>query len=239
MTSGDTNHPAKRLEDDFQTQVIANPTATAILYQLPSDPCQWSTMTYSDLNLWANTIASQIIVQVENSFSKEVPFVALCLSTGPHQLASILGTLKSGHAYVPIDPTCSASRLNFILQDTAVRCVLTESKLMPSLNAIIDEGRLAGIRFILVDNLVDTLDDSLTVRLSESKPSPIAYMIYTSGSSGSLKLFLFGPMNLEIMRPDIFLCRMLFRAPKGRCRISSGHSELSRAEQYCFASKEI
>lgn len=202
-----SRYALERLEDIFQHQVSQNPCSKALHYQSAFD-C-WQTVTYQQLNSIVDTTVRRILntPSVEQS-----SFIGICVSPGPYQISSILATLKSGHAYVPIDPKCPAARLSFILKDICPRNVLVDSKTMSYIVDSIPQDLLASLYFIFVDRneQIPAQEDQLT----DEKPqllSPLAYMIYTSGSTGSPHLFGLKASQTNIVsnerfskrRPDI------------------------------------
>jgi len=109
--------------------------------------------------------------------------VGLLLDKSPELLVAILGVVKSGAAYLPIEPTLPTSRLTFILTDCMPTLVLTQNKRSEQLTGILPAS--VGIC---------SLDDDLLYRHYEhsnpehsAKPDDLAYIIYTSGSTGRPK----------------------------------------------------
>ena len=107
--------------------------------------------------------------------------VALCVERTVAMLPAILGVLKAGGAYVPMDPAAPQARLQFMIEDSGARLLLTQSSL-------VDKIAMPGIETLFIDN-----DDSLTqwdsspVTNVAVKPDNLAYVIYTSGSTGQPK----------------------------------------------------
>jgi amino acid adenylation domain-containing protein len=107
--------------------------------------------------------------------------VGLCLDRGLEMVVAILGVLKAGAAYVPLDPAYPAERLGYILGDSGVEVVVTHSALLGQLPQHAAE-------VVLVDGhrneIAREAEENPGV---EVDPGALAYMIYTSGSTGSPK----------------------------------------------------
>ncbi|HML82982.1 MAG TPA: amino acid adenylation domain-containing protein [Thiomonas arsenitoxydans] len=110
--------------------------------------------------------------------------VGLCLHRQADMLAALLGVLQSGAAYVPLDPGFPPERLHYMATDAQLRCLLTQTALLPLLaNAdvpqlALDSAPLAGLR----------RDAPLPPDPArDARPEDPAYLIYTSGSTGQPK----------------------------------------------------
>ncbi len=133
--------------------------------------CNSQSLSYRQLNAKANQIANYLKAK---GVTTESP-VGICLNRSIDTLAAILGVLKSGGAYVPIEPSHPIERISHLLKDTQVRWVLTHSTL---------SDQLTGAAELL---LLDKLD--LTEYPSENLGAApvlnqLAYLLYTSGSTG-------------------------------------------------------
>ncbi|GLY85075.1 non-ribosomal peptide synthetase [Actinoallomurus iriomotensis] len=135
----------------FEAQVARTPDAPAVTFE-------GSTISYAELNARANRLARYL---VERGAGPEA-FVALVLPRSIELVVAVLAVLKSGAAYVPIDPDHPADRIDFILADT---------------------GPVLVIRPDDVDVLgYEDTDPGVPV-----SPDHAAYAIYTSGSTGRPK----------------------------------------------------
>ncbi|MGH7832899.1 MAG: non-ribosomal peptide synthetase [Candidatus Binatia bacterium] len=134
-------------------------------------------LTYDELNRSANRVAGTILPYCA---SKEKP-VALLLDQGPAFIAALLGVLKTGNFYVPLDPAFPHGRCAYMLEDSTSRLILTDNK------GVSMAARLAGNvrRVINVDDLWNGVsDENLGLALS---PETLACALYTSGSTGQPK----------------------------------------------------
>lgn len=157
----------------FERQAARTPAAVA----LRSDS---GTVTYAVLDAWSNLVAHRLARLGVGRGT----FVALYVERSPEMIAAIIGVLKAGAAYVPIDPTTPDERLRLILADTHAPVVLTQQRLL---------DRLQGLNLILIcaDEIVSTplseSDDEQNPPPSGVRSGDLAYVIYTSGSTGKPK----------------------------------------------------
>lgn len=105
-------------------------------------------------------------------------------------IISILGVLKAGAAYVPIDPSYPKARVDFILKDSGVGDLIIDSDQMYGLEDY--EGRLFA-----ADLQLDALDAVAGPWTAEIGPDSLAYVIYTSGSTGLPKGVMVSHANLS------------------------------------------
>src|SRR5439155_8810418 len=134
-------------------------------------------LTYGELNARANQLANHLIA----SGVTTEELVGIYLERSPDLVVGLLGILKAGAAYVPLDPSFPPERVAYMMEDAGISHVVTQSNLL----ATLPRGER---RFFCVDS------DGLAVRReSASDPglpmqaSNLAYTIYTSGSSGKPK----------------------------------------------------
>jgi amino acid adenylation domain-containing protein len=158
----------KTIHQLFEEQVEQRPGAIALVYEDQQ-------LSYEELNRQANRLAHYLIKQGVRPDA----LVGICLERSPEMVISILGILKAGGCYLPLDPAYPEQRICYILENSAVERVLTHSGLQPVL------GILGG-RGICLDRL--DLRDQLSVNPGiRLEPQHAAYAIYTSGSTGQPK----------------------------------------------------
>jgi amino acid adenylation domain-containing protein len=134
-------------------------------------------LTYDELNRAANRVARTILPYCA---SKEKP-VALLLDQGPGFIAALLGVLKTGNFYVPLDPAFPHGRCAYMLEDSTSRLILTDDK------GVSMAARLAGSarQVINIEALgAGVPDENPGLTLS---PETLACALYTSGSTGQPK----------------------------------------------------
>jgi amino acid adenylation domain-containing protein len=134
-----------------------------------------TTLSYRELNRRANRLARQLQtlgVGVETR-------VAICLGRSAEMLVALLGVLKAGAAYVPLDPSYPAERIGFMLRDSRAAVIVAEASTVERLPAA---GSAAICR---IDQLPET--DSVEYSAPAVAPDNLCYIIYTSGSTGQPK----------------------------------------------------
>jgi len=160
----------KCVHELFQAQVERTPSAVAVV-------AGERQLTYAELNERANQLARFL----RRFGIGPDSLVGLCVDRSLEMVVGILGVLKAGAGYVPMDPTYPADRLAFMLQDANVFVLLTQSDLLdqlpphngPRLSLDTDWDVIAKERR---DNLA-----------AWANPANLAYVIYTSGSTGKPK----------------------------------------------------
>ncbi|MBJ3810208.1 non-ribosomal peptide synthetase [Streptomyces flavofungini] len=157
----------------FEEQAARTPDAVAVVF----DEQQ---LTYAELDTRANRLARELIKQGAGPET----IVGLALPRSADLVVGMLGILKSGAGYLPIDPAYPSARLGSILAEAAPRFVLTDSATTGVLPASevphvhLDALGLDGAR----GGPVTDAD-----RLAPLRPDGIAYVMYTSGSTGTPK----------------------------------------------------
>lgn len=153
-----------------EQQVERSPEATAVVFD-------GEALTYRELNERANQLARYL---QRRGVGPDV-LVGVCLERSLEMIVALLGILKAGGAYVPLDPAYPPERLDFVLNDTATRLLLTVEPLAASLPN-------SSAELILLDAIADKLqDEDRTNFANEATPDNLAYVIYTSGSTGKPK----------------------------------------------------
>ncbi|SHE59521.1 amino acid adenylation domain-containing protein, partial [Seinonella peptonophila] len=133
-------------------------------------------ITYQELDERANRVAGQLL----SSGVLPEERVGICLHRSIDMVVAILGVLKAGAAYVPLDPAYPEERVRYMLEDSAAVVLLTEKSL---LNRFSD---LELEQYCLDDEMLWLNIPSVRPRL-ELNPEQLAYIIYTSGSTGKPK----------------------------------------------------
>lgn len=130
-------------------------------------------MNYRELNKMSDRVAA--IIQ-EKFILRKVSSVGIFLKDKKYLLPAIMGVLKSGGCYVPLDVTLPIERLLFIMEDAALSLLLVDESY--SLNLPCET--------LVISNLMEK-ESPVTFQATEQKPEDTAYIIYTSGSTGKPK----------------------------------------------------
>ena len=134
-------------------------------------------VTYGDLARRASRLAARLVVE---GIRPETP-VGLCLETSVEMLVAILAVWKAGGAWVPLDPGWPSARLDFVARDARCALVLTDAEAPAGLAEI-------GVRTLRVGGEQDaSADDGSPPVFPSGDGSRLAYILYTSGSSGQPK----------------------------------------------------
>ncbi len=162
----------------FAEQAARAPDAVAVTLE-------GAALTYGELDRRADLLARRLaLLPVGEEAVGDEALVALVAERSPEMVIGLLGILKSGAAYVPIDPRLPPRRLEMLLEDvyrsSTSPVLATQRRLLPAL-------ALRGVRVVLLD-ADGTPEDATAPRAPrpESAEQP-AYVIYTSGSSGRPK----------------------------------------------------
>ncbi|WP_087687508.1 non-ribosomal peptide synthetase [Pandoraea sp. PE-S2R-1] len=133
-------------------------------------------LTYAALERRSNQLAHALIAQ---GVGPDVP-VAIALDRGAGMLVALLGVLKAGGCYVPLDPAYPAERLRYMLDHSGVTRLITQSPLQATLPSTV------GLEYLLLDGFDgDAYAD--TAPEVQVEAEHLAYVIYTSGSTGKPK----------------------------------------------------
>ncbi|NTS77173.1 non-ribosomal peptide synthase/polyketide synthase [Catenovulum sp. SM1970] len=164
----------------FEQQVDLTPNNVALVYQ-------GKQLTYAELNGKANQLAryiKQLYQEQTHSDISPDTLIGLYFDTGLEMIISMLAVLKTGAAYVPISPQYPEQRTQVILQDTAMRIIVTEQKYLSILDTCIDTLALKP-GLIAADNMAPcSVEKNLPLNI---KSTDLAYVIFTSGTTGKPK----------------------------------------------------
>jgi amino acid adenylation domain-containing protein len=151
----------------FEEQAGRAPGAAAVLGEE-------EVLTFAELERRANGIARLL----RDGGAGPETLVGVCMRRSPRLVASLLGVLKAGAAYVPLDPEHPRERLRFLLDDTRAPLVLADAGLADALTG-------PGRRVVVLDGHdghgVFAADERVASRVRPDHP---AYVVYTSGSTG-------------------------------------------------------
>jgi amino acid adenylation domain-containing protein len=165
-----TEVPQGFLHTLIEEQAQRTPDAPAVLFA-------GKQLSYAQLDRQANQLAQHLChlgVRPES-------VIALCMPRSLEMIVAILGVLKAGAAYLPIDPSAPPERIAFMLQDTRVPIMLSHSSLEEQL-----PSHASRVIFMDLDwpQIARRSEDAPVVNV---RPQNTAYVIYTSGSTGQPK----------------------------------------------------
>ena len=153
-----------------EAQVARTPDAVAVVFREQQ-------LTYRELDERAGQLARYL----GSLGARPDAIVAVCMERSAEMVVGLLGVLKAGAAYVPLDPSYPRQRLQFMLQDTEAPILLTQQRLL-------DVFPEHEAKIVCVDSEWETIARAEPVGpLPEPDPENLAYVIYTSGSTGHPK----------------------------------------------------
>ena len=164
------------LHERFEEQARLAPGRVAVV-------CDGESLTYRELDRRANGLASRLR---SLGVGPDV-LVGLRTERSLDLVVGILGILKAGGAYLPLDPAYPRERVDFMLADSRVGVVVTESGFAADFEA-------SGAKLVLLDRDRDEADERPD---SDVTPGNLAYVIYTSGSTGKPKGVLISHHNVS------------------------------------------
>ncbi|HEV7905478.1 MAG TPA: amino acid adenylation domain-containing protein [Pyrinomonadaceae bacterium] len=163
----------------FEAWAARTPDAPAVAFE-------GGELTYRELNARANQLAHRLRASGIGAES----LVALCVERSVEMVVGILGVLKAGGGYVPLDPDYPAQRISFMLEDARASVLLTQRRLAGSLPH-------GAAEVICLDSDWGAIAGESEENLSSgATPENLAYVIYTSGSTGRPKGVLITHRNV-------------------------------------------
>ncbi|OMC33796.1 non-ribosomal peptide synthetase [Mycobacterium sp. GA-1841] len=161
------SEPAQTIPALFAAQVARTPDAVAVT-------CSGRSMTYHELDRAATRLAH--VLSGQGAGPGEV--VAVLFTRSTEALVAILAVLKTGAAYVPLDPALPSARIEFMVADAAPILAVTTAA---------HRSCLAGCDLPVIDIDDCEAQDQPHTALPGPAPTDIAYLIYTSGTTGTPK----------------------------------------------------
>ena len=160
----------KCIHELFEAQVEKTPDAIAIVFENQE-------LTYRELDIKASQLAQYLR---KHGVGPEV-LVGICVERSLEMIIGLLGILKAGGGYVPLDPSYPRERLAFILEETQAKLLLTQERLVENV-----PEKIAPL-LCLDRNWEEIERQSCDHQISGLTTGNIAYVIYTSGSTGQPK----------------------------------------------------
>jgi fengycin family lipopeptide synthetase D len=153
-----------KIHSEFELIADLNPDQEAVTLGNTS-------ITYRELNARANGLAYKLI----QKGIKQEEIVAIKLDRSIEMVIAILGIMKAGAAYLPIDPTYPETRIDYMLEDSETKYMITSADSL---------GNHKHIYQININEPIEPTDHNPTIATTGQS---LAYMIYTSGSTGTPK----------------------------------------------------
>ncbi len=154
----------------FENLAARNPEAIALTFA-------GQKLTYGEFNRRANQMArflNKIGVGKEH-------LVGICMERSIEMMIGIMGALKAGGAFIPLDPAYPKDRLDYMITDSGLSVLLTQQALLGNVNP-------HQAKVVCVDSEWETIAQESAENLNlEIDPTNLAYVIYTSGSTGKPK----------------------------------------------------
>ncbi|WP_412021872.1 amino acid adenylation domain-containing protein [Burkholderia cepacia] len=138
--------------------------------------------TYRELDAGTSRIAAALR---RRGVRPDTP-VALCVERSFDMVMALVGVLKAGAAYLPVDPDYPAERIAYLLRDARPAVAITQAHLREQVEAALGDGAATQL-LTVADLLADEAADASADTTAEVDDAQLAYLIYTSGSTGKPK----------------------------------------------------
>ena len=162
--------------DLFEQQVLKTPDHPAIVFEGQS-------LTYQQVNKRANQLAHHLLKLKHQAKIPDHPLIAIAVERSVEMVIGLLGLLKAGGAYIPIDPSYPIARIHDMLEDSLPPLLLTQSQVKAHLS--LEKLSHPCITFCLDE--MDHTDLPVENPMINHLATDLAYVIYTSGSTGKPK----------------------------------------------------
>ncbi len=168
--TAEEHFPQDNILHAFEAQARKTPDAVAAILQQQH-------LSFAELNERSNQLGAYL-KRTQQVGTEDL--VAICLERTPEVLVAMLGILKAGAAYVPLDLSCPPERLQHIIDDAGLRVLISSEQLLSRL------ALCPGTK-ICLDRDWDQITAEQAPRFPSPFPENLAYVIYTSGSTGRPK----------------------------------------------------
>ncbi len=165
----DSTLPALWLE-----QVSRTPNHAAVIFEDQA----W---TYAELD----RVSRRFATQLRNAGVEAGDFVGLCVDRSNAAIAAMLGIMKLGAAFVPLDPEYPVGRLQYMLNDASIKLVVGHSHYRGLIQADNGKEETCSAQWMDCDQVAQAEDSE--IELPTIKGGDVAYVMYTSGSTGNPK----------------------------------------------------
>ncbi|RBL91045.1 non-ribosomal peptide synthase/polyketide synthase [Chitinophaga flava] len=178
-----TDYPKEStVVSQFIAQAVRTPDLPALVFEE-------TTLSYRELDERSNQLAHLL----RHKGIEEGALVAVCVERCVEMMVALLGILKTGAAYIPVDPLYPVDRISYMLEDADVRCILVKE----NTRAIVPAGDIHMLISLDDAAVVTQLAEQATTLPAVTVPAAaLAYVIYTSGSTGRPKGVMISHGNL-------------------------------------------
>ncbi|MEO6695101.1 MAG: amino acid adenylation domain-containing protein, partial [Ignavibacteria bacterium] len=160
----------KCVQEFFEEQLLKIPNSVAVEFGNIK-------LTYQELNMRANQVANYLI---KFGAGPDV-IIGICIERSLEMIIGLLGILKSGSAYVPLDSAYPIDRLSFMIEDSGIPILLTKKN-------VIEKLPRTKAKVVLIDEEEkEIFKESVENPVKKINSSNLAYVLYTSGSTGRPK----------------------------------------------------
>lgn len=167
--------PKQSYPSEFRSVVAAIAERARVAPEASAVACGSRLLSYQELQAQSNRVARELR---RLGAGPDIP-VGLCLPRSLEMVVAATGILKSGAAYVPMDPSYPTDRLSFMLEDSQASMLVTTA-------GIAERFPQAGCEIIDIND-PEFLDGPDHFSPAEIRPGDLSYLIYTSGSTGKPK----------------------------------------------------
>ena len=159
----------------FARQLAKTPNNIAIVFEERE-------YSYQALDQLSDQFKHAVSLQIGGIKARDL-CIGICIDKSPEAVAAMLGILKAGAAFVPLDPDYPAERIAYMVEDADISTIIAQPKHQQQLEPLINK---TGLNWVNCYQPID--DDTLFIDKSISiAPSDLAYIMYTSGSTGKPK----------------------------------------------------
>ena len=196
----------------FEEQVKKTPDNIAVVFEDEK-------LSYKELNKKSNQLAHLIRAKYKKQNKKDLKpdsLIGLCVERSLDMIIGILGILKAGAAYVPLDPDYPQDRLEYMIEDSHEGLIITQKDIVAR-DGFLDKLHHDELLVIDSEEVKSNLKKQSDANLEKiSGPDSLAYVIYTSGSTGKPKGVMVPHQGVINLMSDLSGCIRDMDANKNR-----------------------